>query len=103
MLAQDLGGKTVEEWQNIMSSKEFAEWCVYYKHCPPESRRADYRAALVSSTIANAMSSGKGRKPKLKDFIFKFEKPKRVKGDDLKTKLMAWASQHNARFKKKGK
>lgn len=55
-----------------MSSRELTEWMLYYGMEPFGPAREDYRAALVSSTIANCH----GNKLKPQDFIKPYERPK---------------------------
>ena len=54
-LALALGGCTVTELQQRMSSREFAEWMEYYQLDPFGDERADVRSAIVASTMANAL------------------------------------------------
>ena len=56
---------TVAQLDREMSAKELTEWMIYYSIEPFGGAREDYRAALVSSTIANV----KGVKVTPNDFI----------------------------------
>ena len=60
---------TVGELDNRMSSREFAEWMVYSQIEPFGPAREDYRAALISTVVANAS----GNKMQPDDFIRPFE------------------------------
>ena len=60
---------TVSELDARMSSREFAEWMVYSQIEPFGPAREDYRAALISTVVAN--SSGNKMSPD--DFIKPFE------------------------------
>jgi hypothetical protein len=67
---------TVSELDTRMSSRELMEWMVYYQMEPFGPAREDYRAALVSTVVANSQ----GNKTTTDDFIkpFQFDKPKEV-------------------------
>ena len=66
-------GMLVSDIDARMSSRELTEWMIYYGMEPFGPAREDYRAALVSSTIANCH----GNKLKPQDFIKPYERPKR--------------------------
>lgn len=55
-------GLTVRELLARVDGRELAEWEAYAQIEPWGEWRADYRAALVASVIANA-NRGKGTKP----------------------------------------
>lgn len=56
-----------------ISSRQFAEWMAYARLEPWGEERADLRAGIVASTIANA-NRGKGQKPyKPQQFMPSFE------------------------------
>lgn len=46
-------GRTIHELRAVLSYAEFQEWCLYYQIEPWGEDRADLRAGIVSSTIAN--------------------------------------------------
>ncbi len=46
-------GRTIEELRAVLSYREFLDWCVYYEVEPWGETRADLRAGIVASTIAN--------------------------------------------------
>jgi len=66
-----LGGRTIAEWQEVMSSEEFAEWAAYYEMNPFGPKRADYQAAVIARTIAQA-NAPKGKTFQLSDFVLEF-------------------------------
>ena len=69
-------GMTVGELSNRMSSHELQEWIAYSLIEPFGEWRADLRAGIVASTIAN-VNRGKGRRAyKATDFM-PFERPQR--------------------------
>jgi flagellar basal body rod protein FlgB len=67
-----LGGRTVAEWQEVMSSEEFVDWQLYYQLNPFGTYRADLHAGIIASTIAN-VNAPKGRRYKSKDFMPEFK------------------------------
>ena len=46
-------GRTVGELRAVLSHTEFREWCLYYQIEPWGEDRADLRAGIVASTVAN--------------------------------------------------
>jgi len=46
-------GRTLQELRAVLSYAEFQEWCLYYQIEPWGDERADLRAGIVASTIAN--------------------------------------------------
>tara|TARA_B110000908_G_C10121341_1_gene387751 strand:+ start:376 stop:648 length:273 start_codon:yes stop_codon:yes gene_type:complete len=65
---------TVSELDARMTSREFAEWMIYFQIEPFGPARQDYHAALISTVVAN--SSGNKMSPN--DFIKPFEVVNRV-------------------------
>jgi hypothetical protein len=67
-------GRTVAELQAAMSSREFTEWQAYFALEPFGEERADIRAALVASVIANVNRNPKKRSSPfaVKDFMLRF-------------------------------
>lgn len=49
-------GRTVQELRASLSYTEFQEWCLYYQIEPWGESRADLRAGIVASTVANVHS-----------------------------------------------
>jgi hypothetical protein len=66
-------GRTVRELERTLSNAELAEWVAYYDVNPWDEWRADLRAGIVASTLANVHSSKKG-KFKPRDFMVDFSK-----------------------------
>ena len=94
---------TVAEMQERMTSREMSEWQAFDRIDPIGDERQDYGSALVAWMVASAFS-GKGARPKLEDFMPKWEK--RVQGqtqEEMTAAIMAWANQHNAALKGKEK
>jgi hypothetical protein len=46
-------GRTIQELRAVLSYTEFQEWCLYYQIEPWGEDRADLRAGIVASTLAN--------------------------------------------------
>lgn len=46
-------GRTVAELGAVLSYREFQEWCLFFQIEPWGEQRADLRAGIVASTIAN--------------------------------------------------
>lgn len=68
-------GRTVEEIDVGMSSREFAEWQLYYQKEPWGEERADLRVAQLTALTAN-INRAKGQKPfQAIDFMPFSEKP----------------------------
>lgn len=74
---------TVKQLLHNISSQELTEWMVYYELEPFGEERADLRAGIISSTIANANRSKNSRVYKPVDFIPKFDKPKQTWQEQL--------------------
>ena len=56
-----------------MTHSEFINWVAFNQMSPGGHERGDIQAALISSTIANAMSGGRGRRAKVQDFMLRFQ------------------------------
>ena len=67
-----LGGRTIAEWQEVMSAEEFLDWVAFYQLQPFGPWRADTQAALIASTIAN-VNAKKGHSFAIKDFQLQFK------------------------------
>ena len=65
---------TVSELDARMTSREFAEWMIYFQIEPFGPARQDYHAALISTVVANS----NGNKMSPDDFIKPFEIESRV-------------------------
>lgn len=73
----------MEELLARISSRELAEWMAYYEIEPFGEERADVRAALVASTVANVHRGKKRRAYKLDDFMPRFERKTKQTADDM--------------------
>ncbi len=73
-----------------MSSREFVEWMAYYEFEPFGEERADLRAGIVASTVANASRDPKRRRNPFRplDFMPRFDGPKRPKGVQSMLKIV---------------
>jgi hypothetical protein len=56
-----------------ISSHTFAEWLAFRRLEPWGEERADLRAGIIASTMANSMRGKKGKPFKPQDFMPKFE------------------------------
>ena len=68
---------TVDELLSSMSAREFADWIAFARVEPFGEDRADLRAGIVASVIANANRDRKKRAKPYEpvDFMPQFEKP----------------------------
>ncbi len=64
------------EWQDAMSSHEFAEWLAFRRIQPFGEWRDDWRMATLAAVITNAITRSKDTDPirEAKDFMPDFEK-----------------------------
>ncbi len=97
---------SVARAQREISSQEFTEWIAFAEMEPFGEARADMRAALIASTIAN-VNRGRGvRAFSIGDFMLRFEEDVR-KGTDpaiIEQRLRAYTLLRNGLIdKKKGK
>lgn len=74
-------GKTLKELENEMSAAEFMEWVVFFEKEPFGAIADNYRAALISSIIANVNRDPKKRAYEIEDFLLG-EKPQATQSDD---------------------
>jgi hypothetical protein len=66
-----------------VSSAEITQWAAYERvNGPLGARRGDYHAALICTTIANALKGKKGRSKQLSDFLFEWDRGRRRLTDD---------------------
>lgn len=69
-----LGRPDVDGLLGELSSSQLAEWLAFYQLEPWGEERADLRAGIVASTIANANRSQKQKKPYTpEDFMPRFD------------------------------
>mgnify|MGYP000046381597 CR=1 FL=1 len=65
---------SVAELLSRISSRELSEWMAFYELEPFGDERADLRAGIVASTVANANRDPKKSKPYApQDFLPRFE------------------------------
>ena len=88
----------MDELQNRMSSREFAEWKAYNKISPGEPERSDLQTALMCMVYANVNKGRKGRAYTIQDFMLKFrpKKPVRRTAGEIAAKLKTWAAMHSS-------
>jgi hypothetical protein len=48
-----LGGRTVEEWQNVVSNREFRDWIAFYKAFPFDDHHRYHRPASLIVSQGN--------------------------------------------------
>jgi len=83
-LALALGQPNPDVMLAQMPWRVFVEWMQYAQVEPFGEERADVRAAIVATTVANCMGREKGKPPfKLADFMPQFEQPERKTADDM--------------------
>lgn len=46
-------GRTLKELRAVLSHAEFQDWCLYFQVEPWGESRADLRAGIIASTVAN--------------------------------------------------
>jgi len=92
---------SVAKAQEQISSREFAEWIAYSTIEPFGEERADLRAGIIASVIAN-VNRGKGHAPyKPRDFMPTFGESRRQSAQEIIARLKAFAAAHNAAIKGK--
>jgi hypothetical protein len=66
----------VAEWQQSMSSREFAEWMAFSRLQPFGEWRKDYRIATLAAVLVNALTRTKDSDPvhRPEEFIPDFER-----------------------------
>lgn len=76
-----------------ISAEELSEWIALYRLEPWGEERADMRAALIASIIANANRDPKKRPQPytIKDFMLQFEPPEPPSPEEVWAKIEAWA------------
>ena len=84
-------------------SREFAEWLAYYELEPWGEERADLRAGIVASTIAN-VHRGKGKAFQPGDFMPDFDKtPKKAQtAAEMAAVMTRFTKLHNTYEKRRG-
>ncbi len=77
---------TVSEMLERMDSEEVVAWMAYEKLEPFGEARADMRAAMITSTLANVNRGAKQKPFTLKDFMFDFDGQWMAAADQAKGK-----------------
>ena len=91
-LASKLGIWNVDEFLANIGSRQLREWYAYYQLDPWGEERADWRAGMIGSTIANyAPNRKRGSKVfKVGDFMTKFKRNKKQTQKQIQNRLMAY-------------
>jgi len=83
-LALALGESNPDAMLARMPHRVFLEWIEYTRIEPFGEERADLRAGIVASTIANCLARKKGQPAfEVKDFMPNFAPPKQKTADEL--------------------
>src|SRR5688572_11302664 len=61
-LASHLGGRTLEYWQEHMSSAEFTQWKAYHSIEPFGFEMENFRMGVVAASVVNVAPRKKGAK-----------------------------------------
>lgn len=80
-------GCSVKELLSRVGSKELSEWIAYYRLDPFGQERADMRAAVVASIIANVNRDKKQKPYTMMDFMLNFEPPKQMSTKEIREVL----------------
>lgn len=86
--------------QACTDADEFAEWLAFQSIDPASEERADLRAGIIASVIANLMPTKGNRVLSPLDFMPFVERPKLTQ-QQLEAKILAWARGHNAGMKRR--
>lgn len=82
--------------QEEVSAEEFGEWVALFSAEPWGEERADFRAAIVASTVANCHAQGR-KQFKAEDFMPRYGKPKRRQSiDEMQSRIMLSCSMNAA-------
>ena len=91
---------SVRAIQECTDSDEFAEWLAFQSIDPASEERADLRAGIIASVIANMMPNKGNRVLSPVDFMPFVVRPKPTH-EQLEAKIMSWARAHNAGMKRR--
>ncbi len=84
-----------------MPYAEFIQWLAVYRLSPFGDERADLRAGIIASTVANCHATRRSKAFEPADFMPQFEGnrkgQKRMSDADMASKFKAFAQAHNAR------
>jgi hypothetical protein len=89
----------VAEAKERISSNEFTDWMAYAELEPFGEERADLRAGIIASTIANVNRGRHSRSYGARDFMPVFDGPRIMSAEELQDKLFSFAKIHNAGMK----
>jgi hypothetical protein len=96
-LACRLGVWNVEEMLAQMSTEQLHDWMAYAEADPFTEQRADWRAAMVASTVANAFRGKQQRSFQPSDFMPKFGERRRIMtAEQMKAILKTGTATFNA-------
>lgn len=82
-------GRPIAQLKAEMSHREFVSWLAFYEVEPWGEERADLRAGIVASTVANCHVSRKGKGFKPSDFMPDFGKAAKRKTGQTREEQMA--------------
>ena len=69
-------------------SRELSEWAAFWRAEPWGDMRADLRAGIISSTVANVMSGKKGRSVTPADFM-PFQDKTEQTAEDMQSRILS--------------
>jgi hypothetical protein len=101
-LALALGWPDVDAMLEAMPLPIFYEWNVYARARPFGEERADLRAGIVASTIANANRGKSGRSFRPADFMPKFHRQARRQSPKEIAMILEAGYQQASRKRKRG-
>lgn len=94
-----MGGRSVEEWQAVISHDEFTDWQAFYRLHPFGEKRADIRNAGLICAVLNFF----GADSEIKDFIIDYTKEPETEKElwekkqrRLRKQFELFRQQHNA-------
>lgn len=90
---------------SVLSSRQLSEWMAYDRLEPFGEERADLRAGVVASVIANVNRGKKGKAYSPQDFTLKFgeqeaEEPYKQSTEEMKKIMMGMAEATKPKKKK---
>jgi hypothetical protein len=100
-------GCSVWELKQRMPYAEFIQWIARYRLSPFGDERADLRAGIVASTMANCHATRRSKAFEPSDFMPKFEGSgrkgaERMTDSEMASKFKAFAQRHNAKAVARG-
>lgn len=93
---------TVARARREIDSHEFAEWIAYYGLEPLGDERADWHAALITSTLANIWRDPKKRRRPwpLEDFVLRFGERVKQTAQEAEMLMTDWLRRIGAKQRK---